>query len=144
MILGPKYTAPNTPFFLGVPDLKKIWRSDPAVKGFRTFWQLQAANMRTNKEAGPRDDAESFMSAREQHADDDSDGACVPLDRPSLHRLRRHASDATTGQCCVSMHAARARATPSTVTRDSGRTCMAFGCGACMPRVHRRWQRRGG
>jgi hypothetical protein len=84
------------------------------------------------------------MSAREQHADDDSDGACVPLDRPSLHRLRRHASDATTGQCCVSMHAARARATPSTVTRDSGRTCMAFGCGACMPRVHRRWQRRGG
>ena len=36
-----------------------------------------AANMHANKEAGSRDDAESFMSAREQHADDDSDGACM-------------------------------------------------------------------
>ena len=34
--------------------------------------------MRNKKEVAPREEAESFLSARDQHADDDSDGACLP------------------------------------------------------------------
>ena len=45
--------------------------------------------LRNKKEVAPREEGESFLSARDQHADDDSDGACVRARRWRARPQRR-------------------------------------------------------